>query len=47
MLELIRTPSDGSSLAGRKWPVRYAARRLAWYALDHAWEIEDRSTTGE
>jgi hypothetical protein len=26
-----------------KWPVRYAARRTAWHALDHAWEIEDRS----
>lgn len=24
------------------WPVRYAARRIAWHALDHAWEIEDR-----
>ena len=26
-----------------RWPVRYAARRTAWHALDHAWEIEDRS----
>ena len=25
-----------------KWPVRYAVRRTAWHALDHAWEIEDR-----
>lgn len=25
-----------------KWPVRFAARRTAWHALDHAWEIEDR-----
>jgi hypothetical protein len=25
------------------WPARYAARRIAWHALDHAWEIEDRS----
>ena len=25
-----------------RWPVRYAARRTAWHALDHAWEIEDR-----
>jgi len=25
-----------------KWPVRYALRRIAWHALDHAWEIEDR-----
>jgi hypothetical protein len=27
-----------------RWPARYAARRLAWHVLDHAWEIEDRST---
>lgn len=25
------------------WPVRYFVRRLAWHALDHAWEMEDRS----
>ena len=43
MLEVIRAPSDGSPLAGKKWPVRYAARRVAWHALDHGWEIEDRS----
>ena len=44
VLEVIRRPSDGAPVAGRKWPVRYAARRFAWHALDHAWEIEDRST---
>lgn len=27
----------------RGWPQRYAARRIAWHVLDHAWEIEDRS----
>ena len=27
-----------------RWPVPYAARRIAWHALDHAWEIEDRSS---
>jgi len=26
------------------WPPRYAAARIAWHALDHAWEIEDKST---
>ena len=25
------------------WPVPYAARRMAWHVLDHAWEIEDKS----
>jgi hypothetical protein len=27
-----------------KRPVRYAARRIAWHVLDHAWEMQDRST---
>jgi hypothetical protein len=26
----------------RPWEPRYAVRRSAWHALDHAWEIEDR-----
>ena len=43
MLTILREPSDGAPLAGRKWPQRYAARRIAWHALDHAWEMEDRS----
>ncbi len=43
VLAILRTPSDGSPIAGRKWPPRYAARRIAWHALDHAWEIEDRT----
>ena len=43
MLEVLRAPSDGSPLAGRRWTQRYAARRIAWHALDHAWEIEDRT----
>ena len=43
MLEVLRAPSDGSPLAGKRWPVRYAAHRIAWHALDHTWEIEDRS----
>lgn len=25
------------------WPTAYAARRIAWHVLDHAWEIEDKS----
>jgi len=43
MLEILRQPSDGAPLAGRTWTARYAARRIAWHALDHAWEMEDRS----
>jgi hypothetical protein len=43
MLDLLRRTSDGSPLGGRRWTQRYAARRVAWHALDHAWEMEDRS----
>ena len=35
---------DGYEVAEKGWPPRYAARRIAWHALDHAWEIEDRSS---
>jgi hypothetical protein len=28
---------------GKRWSAKYAAHRVAWHALDHAWEIEDRS----
>lgn len=43
ILEVLSNPSDGSPLPGRKWTPRYATRRIAWHAIDHAWEIEDRS----
>ncbi|TAL12659.1 MAG: hypothetical protein EPO00_01585 [Chloroflexota bacterium] len=43
MTDVLRRPSDGTPLAGRRWTSRYAAHRIAWHALDHAWEIEDRS----
>jgi len=42
MLDVLRAARDGQPLAGRRWPARYAAHRIAWHALDHAWEIEDR-----
>jgi len=32
------------NMVKRPWGPRYAVRRSAWHALDHAWEIEDRST---
>jgi hypothetical protein len=28
---------------GKRWTPRYFVRRSAWHALDHAWEIEDRT----
>ena len=29
---------------GKRWVPRYFVRRSAWHVLDHAWEIEDRTT---
>ncbi|MGH9067733.1 MAG: hypothetical protein ACRD0J_09630 [Acidimicrobiales bacterium] len=44
LVELLATPSGPAPLGGAKgWAHRYAARRIAWHALDHAWEIEDKS----
>jgi hypothetical protein len=43
VLAVLGRPSDGSAVAGKKWPARYAARRFAWHVLDHLWEMEDRS----
>lgn len=37
ILDGLANPDPGS-----RWPAAYAARRAAWHALDHAWEIEDR-----
>jgi hypothetical protein len=34
---------DRGPRGGQRWPARFAIRRSAWHALDHAWEIEDRS----
>ena len=27
-----------------KWPPRYFVRRTAWHVLDHAWEVQDKSS---
>jgi hypothetical protein len=43
VLDVLGRASDGSPLADRRWTQRYAARRIAWHALDHAWEMEDRT----
>jgi hypothetical protein len=43
MLDVLRGARTGEPLGGRRWPARYAAHRIAWHALDHAWEIEDRT----
>ncbi|ONH54672.1 hypothetical protein CcI49_30435 [Frankia sp. CcI49] len=43
ILEVLGTPADGVPLTGGGWPPAYAARRFAWHALDHVWEIQDKS----
>ena len=43
IIDVLRRPSDGQPHREKGWPPRYAARRIAWHVLDHAWEIEDRS----
>jgi hypothetical protein len=40
---LFAARSDGKPPKERGWPVRYAARRVAWHVLDHAWEMQDRA----
>ena len=42
IVEALAAPSNGAASVERGWPQRYAARRIAWHVLDHAWEIEDR-----
>jgi hypothetical protein len=37
-------PPPRTPRSGFLWTPRYFVRRAAWHALDHAWEIEDRST---
>lgn len=37
-------PAEGPR-GGKRWSAPYFVRRAAWHVLDHAWEIEDRSST--
>ncbi len=44
IIETIHESAGGPQTGEKGWPPRYVARRMAWHLLDHAWEIEDRST---
>jgi hypothetical protein len=49
VLEGLAASVDGKIAAkgprgGVRWKPRFFVRRLLWHALDHLWEIEDRST---
>jgi hypothetical protein len=41
--DALRAARDGVPMAPKGWLPAYAARRIAWHVLDHAWEIEDRT----
>ncbi len=43
ILDAIRAARKPAPEREKVWPYRYATRRLAWHALDHAWEMQDRS----
>jgi hypothetical protein len=43
VLGVLARPWSGEAVAESPWSPRYLARRTAWHALDHAWEIEDRT----
>jgi hypothetical protein len=40
---VIGAPSDGAPVVPHGWTTRYAARRIAWHVLEHAWEMQDRA----
>lgn len=42
VLAVVDHSSDGEPPVPKGWPARYAVRRFAWHALDHAWEMADR-----
>ena len=42
ILDVLRRGEEVTMPRGKPWPLRYAARRIAWHVTDHAWEIEDR-----
>ena len=46
IIEVLSAGSGGGSPVPKGWPVRYAVRRFAWHALDHAWEMQDRDPDG-
>ena len=43
ILAAVRAAANALPPTDKLWPVRFAVRRTAWHALDHAWEIENRS----
>jgi hypothetical protein len=40
---VVGASSEGSPVVAGGWTTRYAARRIAWHVLEHAWEMQDRA----
>jgi hypothetical protein len=40
---VVGAASVGSPVMANGWTTRYAARRIAWHVLEHAWEMQDRA----
>jgi hypothetical protein len=45
IVAVVGAPSGGSPVGAGGWTTRYAARRIAWHVLEHAWEMQDRAQT--
>lgn len=45
MVTAVRAETKPAEELGAGWTAAYLVRRSAWHALDHAWEIEDRSSS--
>jgi hypothetical protein len=43
ILAVLGQPSPATPEGAKGWPPHYAAARMAWHVLDHAWEMTDRS----
>ena len=43
IVSVVGGPSGGSPVVPNGWTTRYAARRIAWHVLEHAWEMQDRA----
>jgi hypothetical protein len=40
---VVGAPSDALPVVPNGWTTDYAARRIAWHVLEHAWEMQDRA----
>jgi hypothetical protein len=44
---VVGAPSEGSPVVPNRWTTSYAARRIAWHVLEHAWEMHHRAGSQE